>query len=90
MIRFAVPSLKPRGRPARSDKNGAAPRQSALRYRGEMSARCSRVELETTLTELAEELGITHQAMSGRLRRGLETLVDGTLMTDIDVLSEQM
>ena len=47
------------------------------------------VPRETTLTELADDLGISHQAMSGRLRRGLETLVDGTLMTDIDVLSEK-
>jgi predicted DNA binding protein len=47
------------------------------------------VPREATLTELAEELGISHQAMSGRLRRGLESLVDGTLMLDIDLSSEE-
>lgn len=42
-----------------------------------------------TLTELAEELDISHQAMSGRLRRGLETLVDNTVMDEVDAVSTE-
>lgn len=33
-----------------------------------------------TLAELAEELGVSHQALSERVRRGTGTLVDDTLM----------
>ena len=42
-----------------------------------------------TLTELAEELDISHQAMSGRLRRGLETLIDSTVMDEMDAFSTE-
>lgn len=42
-----------------------------------------------TLTELAEELDISHQAMSGRLRRGLETLIDNTVMDEMDAASTE-
>lgn len=45
------------------------------------------VPREVTLSELAGELGISHQAMSGRLRRGLESLLDSTLMADLDATS---
>jgi predicted DNA binding protein len=43
---------------------------------------------ETTLEELARELDISHQAMSGRIRRGLRTLVDNALLLDIDMSGE--
>jgi hypothetical protein len=46
------------------------------------------VPRETTLSELAEELGISHQAASGRLRRGVESLVGNTLMLDVDLSSD--
>jgi predicted DNA binding protein len=47
------------------------------------------VPRETTLSELAAELGISHQAASGRLRRGLESLVGNTLMLDVDLSSDE-
>lgn len=47
------------------------------------------VPRETTLSELAAELGISHQAVSGRLRRGIESLVGNTLMLDVDLSSDK-
>ncbi len=38
------------------------------------------VPRETTLQELAEELGVSHQALSERIRRGMDALVDDTLL----------
>lgn len=38
------------------------------------------VPQETTLQELAEDMGISHQALSERLRRGTEALVEDTLL----------
>lgn len=40
-----------------------------------------RVPREVSARELAEELGISHQALSERLRRGMENLVHSTLVT---------
>ena len=37
------------------------------------------VPREITLEELAEEMGVSHQALSERIRRGTESLVDDTL-----------
>ncbi|ESP86949.1 helix-turn-helix domain-containing protein [Candidatus Halobonum tyrrellensis] len=37
------------------------------------------VPREITLEELAEEMGVSHQALSERIRRGTEALVDDTL-----------
>lgn len=39
------------------------------------------VPREVDLDELADELGITHQALSERLRRGHEVLIEETLLT---------
>lgn len=43
-----------------------------------------RVPRETSLSELAEQLEISPQAASGRLRRGLERMLDGTLFPPAD------
>lgn len=40
------------------------------------------VPREITLAELADEVGVTHQALSERLRRAHEALVDNTLLAE--------
>lgn len=42
------------------------------------------VPREVTLTELAEELGLSHQALSERLRRATSSLVESTLIVSDD------
>ncbi len=37
---------------------------------------------QAELDDLAEELGVSHQALSERLRRGVEALVTDTLLVD--------
>lgn len=45
---------------------------------------------EMTLQELSDELGISHQAASKRLERGIHTLLESTLMREIpDVVSTE-
>lgn len=41
-----------------------------------------------TQTELAEQLGLSHQALSERLRRGMSKLVESTLITSSDKTEE--
>ncbi|MFC7007397.1 helix-turn-helix domain-containing protein [Halalkalicoccus salilacus] len=43
----------------------------------------------TSLTELAEELGVSHQALSERLRRGHQRLVENTVVIGRDDVSEE-
>ncbi len=40
------------------------------------------VPREVDLVDLAEDLGVSHQALSERLRRGIDTLIRDTLMDD--------
>ncbi|MFC7007931.1 helix-turn-helix domain-containing protein [Halalkalicoccus salilacus] len=40
-----------------------------------------KVPKEVTLVELAEEQGVSHQAMSERIRRGVHHLIEQTLIT---------
>lgn len=42
------------------------------------------VPRKVTLVEIAEELGISDQAVNERLRRGLNTLIEATLKSDTD------
>lgn len=37
---------------------------------------------EVSLVDFAEQQGLSHQALSERVRRGLRNLVDSTLITD--------
>lgn len=46
------------------------------------------VPREVTLTELSEQLGISHQALSERLRRGMGKLVESALIVDNDKKEE--
>ncbi|WP_227373620.1 helix-turn-helix domain-containing protein [Haladaptatus halobius] len=48
-----------------------------------------RVPRETSLSELAEMLEISPQATSGRLRRGLERMLDGTLSPPGDSMGDK-
>lgn len=43
----------------------------------------------TTLSDLAEQLGLSHQALSERLRRGMGTLLESTVITSTDGGSER-
>jgi predicted DNA binding protein len=43
-----------------------------------------RVPRDISTRDLADEFGISHQAFSERLRRGMDTLIDATLTTDTD------
>jgi len=47
------------------------------------------VPRETTLEELAEEVGVSHQALSERLRRGHQTLIANTLCDTIGPVSNR-
>lgn len=42
-----------------------------------------------TMADLAEELGVSQQALSERLRRGHETLIDGALRVDRTAISRE-
>lgn len=44
-----------------------------------------KIPREITLEELADEMGVSHQALSERLRRGNEALVENTLLFEGDV-----
>ncbi|MFC6906707.1 bacterio-opsin activator domain-containing protein [Halalkalicoccus tibetensis] len=46
------------------------------------------VPRSVTQTELAEQLGLSHQALSERLRRGMSELVESTLITGSDETEE--
>jgi len=59
-----------------------SPVRSLRRWRLPGSRGLYTVPREVELVDIAADLGISHQALSERLRRGIDALIQDTLMVD--------